>query len=84
VGGVPELLRDGELGALVAPDDVHGLADAMQRSLTTCDEARIHAARTWVFEQFDGTRLVSDIEALYLELLQAKGVLPDQGPGPVQ
>ncbi len=41
VGGVPEVVRDGENGLLVAPGDVEGLADAIRR---VSDDERLRAA----------------------------------------
>jgi phosphatidylinositol alpha-1,6-mannosyltransferase len=38
-GGIPDAVRDGETGLLVAPDDVAGLADALIRLLTDIDFA---------------------------------------------
>lgn len=40
VGGIPELVRDGEHGLFVAPDDPAGLAEALGRLVGDPDEAR--------------------------------------------
>ncbi len=40
VGGVPEILDDGQTGLLVPPDDPSSLADALLRALTNDDFAR--------------------------------------------
>lgn len=54
VGGIPELLRDGEHALLIAPDDVTALAEAMQRvstddvlraQLASAALARFHSSR---------------------------------------
>jgi glycosyltransferase involved in cell wall biosynthesis len=34
VGGIPDLVTDGETGLLVSPGDVSALADAIERALT--------------------------------------------------
>jgi glycosyltransferase involved in cell wall biosynthesis len=45
VGDIPEVVRDGESGLLVEPDDPSGLADALVRLLTDADlAARLGAA----------------------------------------
>jgi glycosyltransferase involved in cell wall biosynthesis len=41
VGGIPEILTDGETGLLVIPDDVKGLASALKRVLTDRELARL-------------------------------------------
>jgi glycosyltransferase involved in cell wall biosynthesis len=38
--GIPDIVVDGETGLLVEPHDVSGLAAAMERLVTTPDEAR--------------------------------------------
>ena len=52
VGGVPEVIRDGVTGVLVAPGDVPALAGAVTRALD--DEALRRSART------EGPRLVEE------------------------
>jgi glycosyltransferase involved in cell wall biosynthesis len=43
VGGVPEVVHDGENGLLVEPNDVDGLADAIRRGFADLDRLRAQA-----------------------------------------
>jgi glycosyltransferase involved in cell wall biosynthesis len=43
VGGVPEVVHDGENGLLVAPNDVDALADAIRRGLADIERLRANA-----------------------------------------
>src|SRR5581483_11374230 len=43
VGGVPEVVRDGENGLLVEPNDVDALADAIRRGFADLDRLRANA-----------------------------------------
>lgn len=71
VGGVPDVVRDGVDGYLVSPADPAAMADALARLLT--DEAlRVEmggAARAAVYPRFDASRLLGDVERLYLQLV---------------
>ena len=82
VGGVPDLIDDGRTGTLVAPDDPAALAAAIGRVLDdpTRAERMRRAARVDVEKRFLASRLVNDLQDLYLELLAAKGVTV--GPAP--
>ena len=79
VGGVPELVVDGETGVLVPPRDPTALADALVRLLQDAALRRRmgHAGRARVQEHFSVERMVRETEGLYEELLEAKGIALD-------
>ncbi len=76
VGGLPDLIDDGRTGILVAPGDATALSEAIFGVLT--DQKRksslCEAARACVEQRFMVSRLVSDMQELYEELLNSKGV----------
>ena len=76
VGGVPDLVEEGVTGHLVPPGDAEGLARAMTDLLLDAGHRRSFglAARARVVPAFGASRLVADMDALYAELLRAKGV----------
>jgi glycosyltransferase involved in cell wall biosynthesis len=76
VGGVPDVLKDQETGALVPSDDAEGLAQAIIELLRAPEraEALARAGQGDVLDRFDQARLVDDMESLYLALLQEKDV----------
>jgi len=47
VGGVPELVKDGETGWLVPPRDPHALAQAIREALSNPEEARRRAENAY-------------------------------------
>ncbi len=63
-GGVDEIVRDGETGRLVAPEDPVALADAIAALIADADarEAMGRRAREFVRERFDSAR---NFERLY-------------------
>ena len=76
VGGLPDLIDDGRTGILVAPDDATALSEAIfgvltdqKRTSSLCEAARAGVERRFMF-----SRLVSDMQELYEELLNSKGV----------
>ncbi len=76
VGGIPDVVRDGEDGFLVASGDVEALADRLAQ-LATDDELRKRmgdAARSRVRERYSVERLVDDVDRLYRSLLEAEGL----------
>ncbi len=76
VGGIPDVVRDGEDGFLVAPGDVDALADRLAQ-LATDDKLRKRmgeAARSRVRERYSVERLVDDVDRLYRSLLEAEGL----------
>jgi glycosyltransferase involved in cell wall biosynthesis len=76
VGGVPDLVDEGVTGHLVPPGDPDALARATTGLLLEAARRRAfgHAARARVVPAFGASRLVADMDALYAELLRAKGV----------
>ncbi|MFH0793838.1 MAG: glycosyltransferase [bacterium] len=77
VGGIPELVRDGESGLLVAPHSPGALARAILDVLTQPERAAQmgRAARARAEEAFSVERMVARIEETYLWLLE-KGPKP--------
>jgi glycosyltransferase involved in cell wall biosynthesis len=74
VGGIPEMVVDGETGWLVAPNDPAALRDAISEALT--DRERVGAMRDRArrsAEQFSVERLTETLEAAYLDGLPAPG-----------
>jgi glycosyltransferase involved in cell wall biosynthesis len=76
VGGTPDLLAGGDFGELVAAEDPGALAAAILGVLKAPEEARAPAlrGRAHVLARHGAARLVDDIDALYRELLLARGV----------
>jgi glycosyltransferase involved in cell wall biosynthesis len=73
VGGMADVVRDGETGFLVDPGDVDGLADRLQRLARDPElRARLGAAGRDVLARYSVERLVDDVDALYRELLAGR------------
>ncbi|MBN1562315.1 MAG: glycosyltransferase family 4 protein [Anaerolineae bacterium] len=84
VGGVPDLLRNGDYGRLVPPHDPGALADAIIDAATNATGATLTGGATEsdknvqtatqqaVIAAYDISRLASDLAALYQKLLAAK------------
>jgi glycosyltransferase involved in cell wall biosynthesis len=70
IGGLPELVRDGQEGFLVAPSDVRSLAEAMQRLLADGDlRAKLGAAGRRRALDFTASSVIPRIEAAYRDVL---------------
>lgn len=69
VGGVSDLLKNGQRGETVPARDPGALAAAMDRALSPVALARAAAIRSEVLQEFGADRLCRDLEALYLGLL---------------
>jgi glycosyltransferase involved in cell wall biosynthesis len=75
VGGVPDIVRDGEDGFLVEAGDVDGLAERLA-ALAADPGLRAQmgeAGRARVFPRYAVARLVDDVDKLYRSLLEARG-----------
>lgn len=77
VGGVPDLIDDGVHGLLVRPEDSAALAGAIDKLLRDPERGRTMGrhARERRRREFDLDVMVAKVEALYEELLDARGVL---------
>lgn len=74
VGGTPDLLEDGAHGLLVPAQDEAALAAAIEAALDEPVPAvRAAASRAHVVARYGVPRLLSDLTALYRELLEARG-----------
>jgi glycosyltransferase involved in cell wall biosynthesis len=81
VGGVPEVVVNGQTGLTVPVSDVQGFADAILTLLRDLALAnRLGAAgRQHVYPRYDSSRLVDDVRDLYLRELAALGRFPRIG-----
>jgi len=75
VGGVPELVKDGETGILIPPQDPQALVQAILKLATNSElgEQMGQTGQKRAQEQFDISRTAREYESLYLELLEKKG-----------
>ena len=78
VGGVPDVVTDGEDGFLVEPGDVDALATSMARLANDAGlRARMAAAgRERMRTRYSVDRLIDDIDRLYRDLLERKRIDP--------
>jgi glycosyltransferase involved in cell wall biosynthesis len=74
VGGLPDLICEGETGFLVPPGDACAVATAVLRVLHQPETARRmgETARMAARQRFSAPRLITDVEQLYLGLLERK------------
>lgn len=80
VGGLPDLVTEGETGLLTPPQDPDALATAVLRLVHNPQRAASmgQKARTAVQDRFTAPRLIADMERLYLRLLAAKGLCDEE------
>lgn len=72
-GGIPDLVRDGETGILVAPMDEAGLAEGLSRLLADSAQARRMGARGRLrCREFSLASMVEKLDTLYLDLAGAR------------
>jgi glycosyltransferase involved in cell wall biosynthesis len=75
VGGVPEMIANGQNGFLVAPQDVAGLVKACNHVLEHAEKRLDMGMEGWkiVKKKFSVERQVEQLKELYLEQLKAYG-----------
>jgi glycosyltransferase involved in cell wall biosynthesis len=73
VGGIPEMIVEGQNGLLVEAEDVEGLASACTRLLANPAERAALGAQGWKIanQKFNIERQVDQLKELYLEQLSA-------------
>ena len=71
VGGVPDVVDEGETGFLVGAGDTHALVERLELLANDPERRRAmgEAGRERVLERYAVDRLVDDVDALYRELL---------------
>ena len=73
VGGVADVLADGQFGMLVPPGQVEAFSAALRRLMEPLERATYEGVgRSATLARYDVSRLVADIEALYDELTSAR------------
>lgn len=75
VGGVPEMVTDGQNGCLVEPEDLDGLVLACRQLVAGKDTRAAMGEEGWrtVDQKFNIERQVDTLEELYLDQLRAYG-----------
>ena len=75
VGGIPEMIANGQNGFLVTPEDLAGLAKACNHLLEHPEKRGDMGAEGWkiVRQKFSIDRQVEQLKELYFEQLQAYG-----------
>ena len=75
VGGIPELIVDGETGYLISPKDPQAIADAVQYVMEHPDEVKtvVDNAKKLVREKFDYRENARQFVQLYREMLHEQG-----------
>jgi colanic acid/amylovoran biosynthesis glycosyltransferase len=69
ISGIPELVRDGDTGWLVPPEDVEALADALLQIYRDPTEAhkRAWSGRKWVLDEFELFSNVKRLSSLFAQ-----------------
>ena len=68
VGGLPEVVTDGDNGILVAPGSSRALADAIERALDPAVHAHLGAGARQTGDRFSSAHAVARIESTYAAL----------------
>lgn len=77
IGGIPELVREGETGFLCAPGDPASLASAIRRGVASCGDGDVYRmvqrrCRSFVLESCDQDRYMRNLVRLYESLIMSR------------
>lgn len=77
IGGIPELVSEGNTGFLAEPGDAASLAEAILRGIDLCRDAGAYRAmqsrcRSFALENCDQSRYMKELVSLYRELIEEK------------
>jgi glycosyltransferase involved in cell wall biosynthesis len=74
VGGIPELVKDGETALLVLPRDTTAMADAIEKLLSSesLRQQLTSAARLRAEKLYNYDRFVGEVEELYRDVLKSR------------
>ncbi|KGK90398.1 N-acetyl-alpha-D-glucosaminyl L-malate synthase [Desulfosporosinus sp. HMP52] len=74
VGGLPEVIKDGETGYLADVGDIYGMSEAVLKLLTDCSRYKSFSeqAANWAREAFPIDRAVRRYEAVYESVIQER------------
>ncbi len=77
IGGIPELVTEGETGFVCEPGDVDSLADAIVRGVVACADRETYSqlqdnCREYVLARCDQEKYMERLCALYQELIDSK------------
>ncbi len=84
LSGIPELVRDGETGLLAEPGDAESLTDALRRTIAdpAAADARAHAGRRLVEEEFDVRAVGARMAAMFSDAQTGRPTAAAPAPAP--
>ena len=73
VGGIPEVIENGENGLLVKPGDTAAIADAVRFYIINKEKIAEHGAHAYeIVKDFFPEKVFSDLDGIYQALLDGK------------
>ncbi|WP_322290582.1 glycosyltransferase family 4 protein, partial [Paratractidigestivibacter sp.] len=77
IGGIPELVIEGQTGFLAEPDDIESLSEAISRGVEFCNDKDRHRemqtnCKNYVLEHCDQDTYMQQLITLYQELIDSK------------